>query len=75
MDFFNKREDRRPPVANRQARLAEGHPEPAGPIEDELGLFGLGYDQNDDQLRRLDLSGKPEDDFSCDPRHFHHDVL
>jgi len=75
MGLFTKRETPRPHVSSLQARPSEGHREPIVPVEDEMGLLGLGYDQRDDQLLRHALPSKPEDYFSSDPRHFHHEVL
>ena len=75
MGLFMKREDRRAPLASHQAHPAEDHGRPAEHVEAELELFGLHSQTEGDQLRRHALSSKPEDYFSCDPRHFHHEVL
>ncbi len=75
MALNTDREDVRSPLVPRQAPPSEGRREPVKPVEDELGLFGLGEDPREDQLARQDLSSKPEDYFSCDPQHFHHEVL
>ena len=75
MSFFSKRADRHPHAANPQPHPAEDHRRPTGQVEDEMGLFGLGFDRRDDRLDRHTLTSKPEDYYSCNPRQVHHEVL
>ena len=75
MGLFARREDLRAPVTSHEAHPTQGHGESGGHDRDEMGLLGLGHETPGDQLARLDLSSKPEDYFSSDPRHFHREVL
>ena len=75
MGLFSRREVSRAPLTSHKAHPVEGHPKPIGQVEDEMGLFGLGFHPQDDKLAEHTLSSKPEAYFSCDPRHFHHEVL
>jgi len=40
-----------------------------------MGLLDLGHDEKVDPLLRRSLPSKPDDYFSLDPGHFHHEVL
>jgi hypothetical protein len=75
MGLFTKREVRRAPLTTDKAHPAEDHRKPIGQVEDEMGLFGLGFHPQADQLAEHTLCSKPEAYFSCDPRRFHHEVL
>jgi len=75
MSFFNRREDRHPPITDCPARPSEGCPEPPESVQDELGLLGPGHAEKDDPLLRRSLPSKPDDYFSLDPGRFHHEVL
>ena len=75
MDTFTRREDRHSDPSNLHNLPDDKVSQPSDPVEDEMGLLGLGFDANEDQLLRYALASKPEEYFSCDPRHPTHEVL
>ncbi len=75
MNLFKSQEGRHLHAPPRPTPAVEDLRQPSQPIQDEMGLLGLAFDDHENQLDRHALTGKPEDYFTCDPHHFHREVL
>jgi hypothetical protein len=75
MGLSTEREDPRAPLTPPRSHPTECHREPVPAIEDEMGLLGHRDDPRADRLDWLDISSKPEEYFTCDPRHSKHELL